>query len=135
MYGYDSWRLTPGPPLPVFLMPIRDRLAQFIAVDPDSLAEALVTEYSPGAGIGWHRDAPAFGSVAAISLVSACRMRFRHGKSRNWETGDVTLEPRAAYALTGTVRSEWQHSIPATAGLRYSVTFGTLRQTAELNPE
>jgi alkylated DNA repair dioxygenase AlkB len=39
-------------------------------------AEALVTEYTTGAGIGWHRDAPVFGIVAGISLGGTCRMRF-----------------------------------------------------------
>ena len=39
------------------------------------LAEVLVTEYTAGAGIGWHRDAPPFGIVAGVSLAGHCRMR------------------------------------------------------------
>ena len=46
----------------------------------EDLVEVLVTEYAPGAGIGWHRDAPMFGMVAGISLLSACRFRFERGK-------------------------------------------------------
>jgi alkylated DNA repair dioxygenase AlkB len=42
-----------------------------------------------------------------------------------WE---VLLEPRSAYALTGAARWSWQHSIPATKELRYSITFRTLRR-------
>jgi alkylated DNA repair dioxygenase AlkB len=34
------------------------------------LVEALVTEYPPGAAIGWHRDARCFGVIVAISLSS-----------------------------------------------------------------
>jgi hypothetical protein len=30
-------------------------------VDGDELVEVLLTRYPPGAGIGWHRDAPMFG--------------------------------------------------------------------------
>ena len=36
-----------------------------------------MTEYRPGAGIGWHRDAPPFGIVAGVSLAGTCRMRFQ----------------------------------------------------------
>ena len=43
-----------------------------------SLTAALVTEYAPGAVIGWHRDAPQYGPVViGVSLASACRMRMR----------------------------------------------------------
>ena len=29
---------------------------------------ALVTEYAPGAAIGWHRDRPVFADVVGVSL-------------------------------------------------------------------
>src|SRR5437899_5245194 len=63
VYGYESWRITPGPPLPEFLLPLRARVATLAAVEPAALAEILVTEYPAGAAIGWHRDAPQFGVV------------------------------------------------------------------------
>ena len=75
IYGYESWRITPGPALPGFLEPLRERAASLAGVAPASLAEALLTEYPPGAGIGWHRDAPVFGIVIAVSLFSPCRLR------------------------------------------------------------
>ena len=75
VYGYESWRITPGPPLPEFLSPLRARVAALAAVEADALAEVLVTEYPAGAAIGWHRDAPQFGVVIGVSLLSACRMR------------------------------------------------------------
>jgi len=129
-YAYDSARFAPGLEMPEFLAPVRARLAAFVSVAPEDLAEALVTEYPPGAGIGWHRDAPAFGIVAAVSLSSGCRMRFRKGKVGAWETTEVFLEPRSAYAITGEARSGWQHGIPAAAGKRWSITFRTLRKRA-----
>jgi DNA oxidative demethylase len=127
-YGYDRARIEPGEPIPDFLLPVRARLAGFAAVTPDELGEALVTEYAPGAGIGWHRDAPAFGIVAAVSLLASCRMRFRRGEVGNWETAELELEPRSAYLIAGESRSKWQHGIPPAKALRYSITFRTLRR-------
>ena len=126
--NFEVWRITPGPALPGFLEPLRERAAALAGVEPASLAEALLTEYSPGAGIGWHRDAPQFGVVVGISLLSACRMRFRRGTGPAREARAVMLASRSAYVLTGEARQQWQHSIPPTPALRYSVTFRTLRQ-------
>ena len=127
VYGYESWRITPGPPLPDFLLPVRARVATLAAVEPAALAEVLVTEYPAGAAIGWHRDAPQFGVVVGVSLLSACRMRFQRGRGATRETAAVMLEPRSAYVLTGEARQHWQHSIPPLRAPRYSVTFRTLR--------
>src|ERR671912_64580 len=64
-------------PLPMFLMPLRDKVAVWANVDADAFAMALINEYPPGAPIGWHRDAPQYDIVAGISLLSSCRMKFR----------------------------------------------------------
>lgn len=136
-YGYYSRRSEAGPPLPAFLLPLRDRLAVWAGIDPEALAEALVTEYQKGAPIGWHRDAPVFGDViAGVSLLSASRMKLRpyvspkevpsSGAPRR-TTHEVELAPRSAYLLSGAARRQFEHSIPAVASLRYSVTFRTLR--------
>ncbi len=127
-YGYESPRIEEGPSIPDFLMPLRNRLAGFAGVEPDNLAEALITEYTPGAGIGWHRDAPMFGLVAAVSLSGACRMRFRRGATGEWQYREQELAARSAYVISGEARSEWQHSIPPAKALRYSITFRTLRR-------
>jgi alkylated DNA repair dioxygenase AlkB len=127
-YGFDRSRLTRGPDIPAFLLPCRDRAAAFAEVDPASLSEALLTEYQPGAPIGWHRDAPGFELIVGISLMSACRFRFRRRPERGSERVTITLEPRSAYVLSGPARSEWQHSIPEVDTLRYSITFRTLRR-------
>ncbi|HET7694732.1 MAG TPA: alpha-ketoglutarate-dependent dioxygenase AlkB [Vicinamibacterales bacterium] len=127
-YAFDGARLSEGPPLPGFLLPVRARAAIFASVPADALSEALITEYPPGAPIGWHRDAPGFGIVVGISLLSACRFRFRRGPERGSERVTLTLEPGSAYVLSGPARTEWQHSIPEVETLRYSVTFRTLRK-------
>ncbi|HYP14880.1 MAG TPA: alpha-ketoglutarate-dependent dioxygenase AlkB, partial [Bryobacteraceae bacterium] len=98
------------------------------SVDPGEFAEALVTEYPPGAGIGWHRDAPPFGIVAGISLGATCRMRFQKGTGPERVTSAAELPPRSIYLLTGPARKEWQHTIPAVKQTRYSITFRTLRR-------
>ena len=126
-YSFESSRVSPGPELPDFLLPLRDRAARLAAVEPDALSEALVTEYPERAAIGWHRDAPMFGDVTGISLGTACRMRFRRGPARARETAELELAPRSVYVLSGAARWSWQHSIPTTKADRYSVTFRTLR--------
>ncbi len=65
--------------------------------------------------------------MVGISLLSPCRMRFQRGKNQDRETFALELEPRSGYLLSGTVRWAWQHSIPATRSLRYSLTFRTLK--------
>jgi alkylated DNA repair protein (DNA oxidative demethylase) len=126
-YSFETFRATPGPPIPDFLLPLRRKAGAFAGVDDAALAEALITEYAPGATIGWHRDAAPFDVVVGISLASECRFRFRRGKVRAWQTEEVLMPPRSAYVLDGPARREWEHSIPAVKALRYSVTFRTLR--------
>jgi alkylated DNA repair dioxygenase AlkB len=130
-YSFESFRMTEGPELPDYLLPIRDRAADFAGVSADELSEALVTEYPPGAPIGWHRDAPGFGVVVGISLASSCRLRFRRGRVGAWVTAELELRPRSIYVLAGAARSEWEHSIPAVRELRYSLTFRTLRNKTQ----
>ena len=128
-YQFDGARLSEGPAIPPFLDALRDRAAALAAVAPEVLSEALLTEYPPGAPIGWHRDAPGFGIVVGVSLLSACRFRFRRGPERGSDRVAITLEPRSAYVLAGAARTEWQHSIPEVDTLRYSITFRTLARS------
>jgi alkylated DNA repair protein (DNA oxidative demethylase) len=134
LYGYETWRIEPGPRVPDFLLPLRARAAALLGVDAARLEEVLVTEYPAGAGIGWHRDAPMFGSIVGVSLLSACRFRFRRGPAGGRTSHAVLVEPRSAYVLAGAARSEWQHSIPPTVSARYSVTFRTLRESRRREP-
>lgn len=127
IYGYESWRITPGPPIPEFLGSVRRRAAQLARISPEALAEVLVNAYPAGAGIGWHRDAPQFGVVIGVSLLSECRLRFQLGRGAARQTAALTIAPRSAYVLDGDARDEWQHCVPPTKALRYSVTFRTLR--------
>jgi len=130
-YAYESGELVPTDPLPEPVHPLRDRCAGLMERDPEDLVQILVSRYPEGAGIGWHRDAPMFGSkIAGVSLRAPCRMRFQRTlKATGRETAELELAPRSAELLSGKARWSWQHSIPAAKDLRYSVTFRTLRRS------
>jgi alkylated DNA repair dioxygenase AlkB len=117
--------------LPSFLAPIRDQVAAFAHIEPADLQQVLVTEYRPGAAIGWHKDRSLFGIVIGLSLLSACRFRLRRKTKAGWERAQLTIEPRSVYVLRGSARNEWEHSIPAVAALRYSITFRNVLRTAD----
>ena len=127
-YGYESWQLVPTDPLPDELAWLQERAAVLAGLDPAGFAQILVSRYTPGSTIGWHRDAPLFGpKVVGISLGSACRLRFQRGKGPARQVAEVALAPRSGYVLAGAARYAWQHSIPPTKALRYSITFRTLK--------
>jgi alkylated DNA repair protein (DNA oxidative demethylase) len=127
-YDYESWKLVPADPLPSALGWLQERCAELAGREPAELAQTLVSCYPEGAGIGWHRDAPMFGpEVVGVSLLASCRMRFQRSVGGLRRVHELTLEPRSAYLLAGKARSAWQHSIPATGALRYSITFRTVR--------
>src|SRR4051794_34429509 len=126
-YDYESRTPRPGEPVPEWVLPVRERAAELAGEAPEALAEVLVQRYPPGAPIGWHRDAPAFETVTGVSLGGRCRMRFQRGTGERRRVWEVTLEPRSGYVLSGAARWSWQHSIPPTEELRYSITFRTLR--------
>ena len=81
IYGYESWRVTPGPPIPKSSA-LSDGGPRSWRGSPEALAEVLVNAYPAGAGIGWHRDAPQFGIVIGVSLLAECRLRSRSAEGR-----------------------------------------------------
>jgi alkylated DNA repair dioxygenase AlkB len=126
-YTFATRELTRSGLLPDYLLPLRERIARRAGREAGEFSEALVTEYRPGAAIGWHRDAPAFGVVAGVSLGSECRLRFRRtGEHGGWSRTEVVARPGSLYVLDGPARDEWQHSIPPVASWRYSITFRTV---------
>jgi alkylated DNA repair dioxygenase AlkB len=128
-YDYEAGELAATDPLPEGLAFLRDRCAALMERAPEDLVQTLVSCYPAGAGIGWHRDAPMFGSkVAGVSFRAPCRMRFQRTVQGVRSTAELELAPRSAYLLSGKARWSWQHSIPATKDLRYSVTFRTLKR-------
>lgn len=125
-YDREAERLKSAEEIPPFLVPARDVAAAFAGIDPARLQQALVSEYAPGAPIGWHRDKPVFGRVVGISLLSRCTFRLRRRTGTKWERASVVAEPGSAYMLSGLARTQWEHSIPPVEQLRYSITFREL---------
>ena len=126
-YDYDSRRVARAPDFPTPLVSLRERAAKWAGHEPEDIRQILVSEYSPEAPIGWHRDRPEFGDVIGVSLLAPANFRLRRAKeSKGWERRSVMLQPRSIYLLSGEVRRSWEHSIPPLAALRYSITLRTL---------
>lgn len=128
-YDFSGRDLRQADDMPAFLLPVRENAARFAGLPPSDLRHVLVTEYPPGAAIGWHRDKAVFGDVIGISLLSSCTFRFRRRVGAGWDRVSFIAQPRSAYLLRGPARNEWEHSIPGVESLRYSITFRTVSAT------
>jgi len=128
-YDFTAGRLEQAPDIPPFLFPLREKVGKWAGVAPGSFAQALVTEYSPGTPLGWHRDVPDYEVIVGVSLGGRARMRLRPYRPREKQNRKdamvLELEPRSAYVMRGPARWGWQHCISETKELRYSITFRT----------
>jgi alkylated DNA repair dioxygenase AlkB len=128
-YDFSARHLRRADDIPDFLLALRPAAAALAGMGPEEFQHVLVTEYGPGAGIGWHRDKSVFGETVGVSLLSPCVLRLRRKMGeRKWERVNVNSVPRSAYLLSGPARSQWEHSIPPVEALRYSITFRNLRK-------
>jgi alkylated DNA repair dioxygenase AlkB len=125
-FDYAGRTLRPSEEIPGLLLPLRQRAADFAGIPAQSLQQVLVTEYPPGAAIGWHRDKPMFEDVVAVSFLAPCTLRLRRRHEQGWDRRAIELMPRSAYLLRGPSRRDWEHSIPPVGELRFSVTFRNL---------
>ena len=125
-YDFDQRAATAADTIPAFLLPLRNKAAEFAGVAAEELVEGIITEYPLGAAIGWHRDVPQFEIVIGISLASSCRVRLKPMKGG--KITSILLEPGSAYVMRGPARWQYQHSISPVKELRYSITFRTLRK-------
>ena len=126
-YDFTTEELVKSEEIPTFLLALRDSVTTFASLASGQLQQVLVTEYGPGAAIGWHKDKGVFGQVIGVSLLSACNFRLRRKVGAKWERCTLVAEPGSAYLLSGRSRTEWEHSIQPVDALRYSVTFRNLR--------
>ena len=128
-YDFSANKLEAAPEIPPFLFPLREKVAKWVGLPPGAFVHALVTEYSPGTPLGWHRDVPEFEVVVGVSLGGHARMRLRPYRPREKQNRKdaiaLDLEPRSAYIMRDNARWAWQHCISETKTLRYSVTFRT----------
>jgi alkylated DNA repair dioxygenase AlkB len=122
-YDFEQEKLAPAEPLPEFLLPIRTLASEFAGIVPEKLEQALVTEYGPGAPIGWHKDKAVFGKVVGVSLLSSCTFRLRRKDGSKWERIAIRVDPGSVYVLSGPARAQWEHSVPPVEHTRFSITF------------
>lgn len=135
-YQFYAQKVERKDPFPAWLAELRDRVAPIAGLDPNVIEQALVNKYDPGAGIGWHRDAPPFGpTVIGISIGTDEVMRFRRQVGDNFEMYKQPLARRSLYVLSGSSRAYWQHSLPAAKELRYSITFRTVKEKFKGSPD
>lgn len=125
-YDMERSRLEVADPWPDFLQVLLARLTERIGLDRGDFVQALINEYAPGAGIGWHRDRPVYGKILGVSFLAPCVMRLRRKAGSKWRRAGAALGPGSVYRLSGEARSDWEHSISPMTALRYSVTFRTL---------
>ena len=133
-YGYD-WSfdkrsLTRGKEIPLEYQFLVQRVADYLSLVPEQIAELLVTEYPVGSVINWHRDAPPFDIIAGISLLSDCTFKLRpHDKNKQKRSATISLpvRRRSLYIMQGESRSEWEHATAPVKEVRYSITLRTLR--------
>lgn len=133
-YDYGARHLRQAAPIPDFLGALAVLAGQVGGIAASAFEQVLVTEYAPGAGIGWHRDKPMFHHIVALSFLAPCRLRFRNRDGAGWIRRDLTVAPRSGYMLDGPARAVWEHSIPPLDRLRYSVTFRDFHPEARSVP-
>lgn len=93
------------------------RLCQKLEADehlPYLPDQVIVNEYKPSQGIASHIDCePCFmGTIASLSLGSACIMQFKKKGEEKTTTADAWLAPRSLVVLEDAARYEWKHGIP-----------------------
>lgn len=129
-YDFQTGVFAAAEPIPQWAVPLKARAARFAGLEPDELKQLLLIRYDPGAGIGWHRDRPAFEHVIGISLGEPATMRFRRRTETGFSRANAPLAPRSIYHMSGEARHGWEHSIAPMEALRWSITFRSLRKSA-----
>jgi alkylated DNA repair dioxygenase AlkB len=126
---WERDQYVPAQPIPDFLRPCIKRIAKWLVIPEKSIVEALVTEYTSGAGVGWHKDSEPCETIVGISLAGWADMQMRY-LPRYGDPKQVTrlsVEPRSAYVMQKDSRYKFQHRIMPVETLRYSITFRTAK--------
>ncbi|HVG40055.1 MAG TPA: alpha-ketoglutarate-dependent dioxygenase AlkB [Chitinophagaceae bacterium] len=129
-WNFDMKSLAKGKMIPEAFHPLIEKISKHLLINKDDVAELLVTEYTVGSVINWHRDAPPFDLIAGISLLSHSVFRLRpFNKEKQTRSSVISfpLKSRSLYIMQGASRTDWQHSIAAVDKVRYSITLRTLK--------
>jgi hypothetical protein len=100
-YDFNERGMEPTDPPPPWLDAVRARAAAFAGVEREALEHVLLTEYAPGAPIGWHRDRPEFDKVVGVSLGSPCTFRMRRKQGAKWERYSLSPSRGRSTCWTG----------------------------------
>jgi DNA oxidative demethylase len=124
-FGANFVTLRAAASLPRALQPLRARCAATAGYAPAELNQAIVQRYTPGAGLGWHRDDPRLGPVViGVSLGSEAMLKFAETRSRpRPATVRLRVPARSLYVMEGDAREQWFHALAAVRQLRISITF------------
>jgi DNA oxidative demethylase len=121
-YVTNGRKLKPAPMIPPFLQTFIKKASPYYPNDI-LFTQCIVTHYPPGAGIGWHTDAPQFGEyILGVSLAGDARLQFKPNSSKK-VTYEVKVFPGSLYVLQGLARWHYQHQIISVKVVRYSLTF------------
>jgi alkylated DNA repair dioxygenase AlkB len=130
-YQFAGQRARADAAIPGFLHPLMRLAADLSGKPAEAFAQIMITEYAPGAGIGWHLDRPNYEDIVAVSFLAPCALLFWRETSRGWDRLSVPIAPRSVYLLLGEARTQWQHSTAPMDALRYSVTLRIFRTNEE----
>jgi len=125
LYDFSTHTVKPSPALDARLVPLRNRVADWLNIEHEAISHLLVTEYMPGTQLGWHRDVPVYETIVGISLCNPATIRFRPWPPSGLNSRRaVSLEvvPRSIYKLDGEARWGWQHAVPPVKYPRWSIT-------------
>ena len=79
-YAFAGQKLRADARILNYLRPLIELAAQISGASADAFEQVMVTEYAPGAGIGWHRDRPLYEDIVAVSFLAPCTLRLRRKK-------------------------------------------------------
>jgi alkylated DNA repair dioxygenase AlkB len=129
-YSFESGSLNKGKEIPAAYDFLIEKVSSHLNIAAAEFAELLVIEYPEKCVMNWHRDAPPFGLIVGISLLSDCVFRLRPQEKIKQTRASIVSIPvkrRSLYVMQGESRSEWQHSVAPVKQKRYSITLRTLK--------
>jgi alkylated DNA repair dioxygenase AlkB len=113
--------------VPPWLLPITERLAKWQGMPADAFTNALISEYSAGTGVGWHRDGEPYEKIFGLSLEGWAEFQLRPNRNASTKNPvSLTVEPRSVYIMQDESRWRFQHRVVPTKTMRYSITFRTI---------
>ncbi|WP_368577416.1 alpha-ketoglutarate-dependent dioxygenase AlkB [Acinetobacter pittii] len=130
LYDFATHTVKPSPPIDNRLLPLRNRVANWLGINSEDIIQLLITEYVPGTQLGWHRDVPVYETIIGISLGNEAVIKFRRWPPdpiTNHHIVSLKVAPRSIYKLENEARWGWQHSVPKIKAHRWAITLRVRR--------